>query len=471
MVTQCPIQPGNDYTYRFKITKQEGTLWYHAHFSWVRTTVHGALIIRPRAGNSYPFPKPYKEIPILLAEWWNANVIDVENFALATGANPNISDAYTINGKPGSLYACSDNQTYTLRVKRGKTYLLRIINAALNTQLFFRIANHNMTVVAIDATYTNQYVTDTVVTGPGQTVDVLLTADQPIDSYYMAAKPYISIENQAYDNTTTRGVLEYEESTSATPIIPTMPDFFDTDTVVKFSHNLTSLVGARHWIPVPRDVDEEMFMTFGFARSPCSNDSQCLGPDLTSKLSAAMNNNSFVLPTTLSMLQAFYYNLEEQNYETDFPDKPLVEYNYTDNSINANVSMQFAPKTRKVKKLKFNSTVNIVLQNEAFLGIESHPMHLHGYNFHVLGQGFGNYDNEKDSKNFNFDNPQIRNTLAVTRGGWAVIRFQADNPGVWIFHCHLDAHLPIGLGTAFVVENGPTLATSVPPPPRDLPEC
>ncbi|KAM7263066.1 hypothetical protein ACFE04_000749 [Oxalis oulophora] len=473
MVTQCPIQPGNSYTYLFKITKQEGTLWYHAHFSWVRHTVYGALIIRPKSGNNYPFTKPYKEVPILLGEWWNANVIDVENTALDTGANPQISDAFTINGKPGNLYNCSDNdnQTYKLRVKKGKTYLLRIINAALNNQLFFKIANHNLTVVAIDAIYTNHYVTDVVVAGPGQTVDVLLKADQPIDSYYMAARPYVSLREQAYDNTTTRGILEYENSTLETPYVPTMPEFFDDLTAFKFYSNITALVGARHWVPVPSKVDKHMFVTIGFARSPCSANSSCLGPDGTSKLSAAMNNNSLVLPKTLSMLEALFYNLGEFNYDTDFPDKPPVEYDYTNSAINANVSMEFAPKNRKVTKLKFNTTVQIVLQDQAFLGLENHPMHLHGYNFHVLAQGFGNYNNKTDSKKFNFVNPQIRNTIAVPRGGWAVVRFQADNPGVWLFHCHLDMHLPLGLGTAFVVGNGPTRSTTLRPPPRDLPEC
>lgn len=48
-------------------------------------------------------------------EWWDANVINVENEALATGAEPNISDAFTINGKPGDLYPCSQNGTYVTK--------------------------------------------------------------------------------------------------------------------------------------------------------------------------------------------------------------------------------------------------------------------------------------------------------------------------------------------------------------------
>jgi laccase len=67
MITQCPIQPSKNSTYRFNVTAQEGTLWWHAHIGSLRATVHGALIIRPRSGpNSYPFPKPEKEIPIVI---------------------------------------------------------------------------------------------------------------------------------------------------------------------------------------------------------------------------------------------------------------------------------------------------------------------------------------------------------------------------------------------------------------------
>ena len=65
--TQCPIRPGQSFTYRFNITGQEGTLWWHAHVSWIRATVYGALIIQPKSGRSaYPFARPHQEIPILL---------------------------------------------------------------------------------------------------------------------------------------------------------------------------------------------------------------------------------------------------------------------------------------------------------------------------------------------------------------------------------------------------------------------
>ncbi|KAK8651167.1 hypothetical protein V6N13_140780 [Hibiscus sabdariffa] len=410
------------------------------------------------------------EVPIISGEWWKANVVDVDRLAAATGTPPKLSDAFTINGRPGDLYPCSKHKMYKLTVVQGKTYLLRIINAALNNQLFYKIANHMMTVVAIDANYVEPYVTDVVVTGPGQTVDVLLTADQPVGSYYMAARPYASATLSGnpvpFDNTTTRGVIVYDGCpTPATPLMPALPGFYDTPMANKFYNDLKGLVGGPFWNPVPLKVDYEMFITIGLALEACPANNGCKAP----KLSASMNNESFVKPTSFSLLQAFYYNINGF-YTTDFPSKPAIEFNYTNDAINK-LPIQFAPKSTKITKLKFNTTVEIIFQNTNIIGPENHPMHLHGFNFHVLAQGFGNYNPATDRQKLNLINPQIRNTIGVPVGGWAVIRFVANNPGVWLLHCHLDMHLAVGLATAFLVENGPTPETTLPPPPADLPQC
>ena len=83
-----------------------------------------------------------------------------------------------------------------------------MINAALDSHLFFKIANHTFTVVAADASYTVPYFTDIIVIAPGQTVDALFTANQPVGSYYMAAHPY-NVGIPQIDNTTTRGIVVY----------------------------------------------------------------------------------------------------------------------------------------------------------------------------------------------------------------------------------------------------------------------
>ncbi|KAI9154434.1 hypothetical protein LWI28_026266 [Acer negundo] len=70
-----------------------------------------------------------------VGEWFNANTEAIINRSLQTGAAPNISDAYTINGLTGPLNNCSAKDTFKLKAKPGKTYLLRLINAALNGAL------------------------------------------------------------------------------------------------------------------------------------------------------------------------------------------------------------------------------------------------------------------------------------------------------------------------------------------------
>ncbi|KAF9602903.1 hypothetical protein IFM89_032643 [Coptis chinensis] len=450
-ITQCPILPGNSYTYKFNVTGQEGTLWWHAHVSVLRATVHGALIILPRRGRSYPFPKPYKEVPILLGEYWRSSIIDIGNLAIANGGGPNISDAYTINGQPGDLYPCSSNKTFKLNVVQGKTYFLRIINAALNNQLFFKIARHRFTVVGIDATYTEPYDTDVIVVAPGQTTDILFTANQPNGDYYMAASPYSSAPNLQFNNGTTTGIIHYEGSTSSSaPLMPVQPAFNDTITAHKFFSNLTSLTTGPHWLSCPVKVDNQMFVTFGLGLVDCGANATCsnpFGPQY--RFAASMNNVSFEFPSRLSMLEAFHSGVGGI-YTDDFPDRPPIQFNYTDTRLSSSIPLMLTKKGTRVKKVKYNSTVEIVLQNTALISIESHPIHLHGFDFYVLAQGFGNFNRTRDSPKYNLRNPQER---------------------VWFMHCHLDVHVPWGLGTAFVVENGPTSSTTLPPPPTDLPRC
>ncbi|XP_054781636.1 laccase-7-like [Prosopis cineraria] len=471
-ITQCPIRPGQKYTYKFTIKGQEGTLWWHAHSSFLRTYVYGALIIRPPHGRPYPFPKPHKEVPILLGEWWKSDIIQIFNRIQVTGDLVPPSDAFTINGFPGDLYNCSRDHTFKFKVKQGKTYLLRIVNTNIISQMFFKVANHKFTVVAVDAGYTTPYVTDVVVIAPGQTTDVLLKADQPVGSYYMAASAYVTTQVIGFDNTTTRGIVVYEGASKAIlPSMPVLPAYNDTPTAHKFYTNITGLAGGPHWINCPRIVDERMFITVGLNLDFCAQNGTCLGP-MGFRYSASMNNESFVIPSDKgsSMLEAFF-NDASGVYTRDFPDKPPVLLDYTNPNISFDLSRIFAPKSTKVKTLKFNSTVEIVFQNTAFVGIENHPMHIHGMNFYVLAQGFGAFNQNRDRRKFNLVNPQMRNTVAVPTGGWAVIRFKAKNPGIWLVHCHIDAHLPWGLAMAFEIENGPTPETTVPAPPDDLPKC
>jgi laccase len=76
-----------------------------------------------------------------------------------------------------------------LDVEPGNTYLLRVINAALYSEYYLKIAGHNFTVVAADASYVKPYTTDVIPVAPGETVDALVVADAPPGRYYMVALP------------------------------------------------------------------------------------------------------------------------------------------------------------------------------------------------------------------------------------------------------------------------------------------
>ncbi|KAL0402954.1 UNVERIFIED_CONTAM: Laccase-12 [Sesamum radiatum] len=469
-VTQCPIRPGGSYTYRFTIQGQEGTLWWHAHSSWLRATVYGALIIRPKEGDSYPFPKPKRETPLLLGEWWDANPIDVVRQATRTGAAPNVSDAYTINGQPGDLYNCSSKETITVPVAAGETNLLRVVNSGLNQQLFFKVANHKLTVVGADASYVKPFTTSVLMLGPGQTTDVLITADQPPARYYIAARAYASAQGAPFDNTTTTAILEYESAGCPAkcvvkPVMPTMPAFNDTATATAFT---TSFRSPRR-VPVPNNIDHNLFFTVGLGLNKCppgARPRNCQGPNGT-RFAASMNNVSFVLPSNFSLLQAHQQGIPGV-FTTDFPANPKVQFDYTGNESR---SLWQPVRGTKVYKLKYGETVQLVLQGTSIFTAENHPIHLHGYDFYIIAEGFGNFNPSRDTAKFNLVDPPLRNTASVPVGGWTVIRFVADNPGVWLLHCHLDVHITWGLAMAFLVENGVGELQTLEPPPADLPRC
>ncbi|KAG9144874.1 hypothetical protein Leryth_025616, partial [Lithospermum erythrorhizon] len=433
-------------------------------------------------------------------EWYNESVTYLEKQITEDGFGPDPPEGHTINGLLGDFYSCShqrrfldvqkkgqystlefplresgfERDIYTIKVTRGKTYLLRLIGAMMNINMYFMIANHNMTVVAVDASYTNPYPTNVVTVSPGQTIDVLFEANQPSSYYYMAALSYHIQSFLDILHPTTTALLVYDDvdtTQSMLPVMPNFPDYWDTETAVNFSSSLTALVTSPFWTPVPLEIDEHMFMTIGLGIVHCNKEdkSRCLGP-LNQLTAASINNVSFQSPTETSILEA-YFNKEDGVYTTDFPNRPPMMFNFTNLSYIVNDKLMWTHKATKVKKLEYNATVEIVFQGLTFVNSESHPMHLHGHNFNVLAQGFGNYDPSKDRVKFNLVNPQVRNTIAVPMGGWAAIRFQANNPGAWYIHCHMEPHLAIGLGTIFLVENGPTTSTTLPPPPTDLPRC
>ncbi|KAK4767533.1 hypothetical protein SAY86_015283 [Trapa natans] len=462
-ITQCPLQTGQTFSYNFTLTGQRGTLLWHAHILWLRATLHGGIVILPKLGVPYPFPKPHEELVLVLGEWWKSDTEAVINEALKSGLAPNVSDAHTINGHAGPVPSCPSSQARRLSVDGGKTYLLRIINAALNDELFFKIAGHNMTVVEVDATYVKPLETETIVISPGQTTNALVTAGRSTGKYLITASPFMDTLVVAVDNVTATATLHYSGTlASSVTALAVPPPRNATSVADRFTDSLRSLNSKVYPAKVPRGaVDHSLLFTVGLGINPCPTCKAGNG----SRAVAAINNVTFVMPT-VALLQAHFFNISGV-FTEDFPGNPPTVFNYTASPTTGLATTNGT----KVYRLAYNATVQLVLQDTGIIVPENHPIHLHGFNFFVVGRGIGNYDAKNDPKRFNLVDPVERNTVGVPSGGWTAIRFRADNPGVWFMHCHLEVHTTWGLKMAFLVDDGKGPNESLLPPPADLPRC
>ncbi|THF97000.1 hypothetical protein TEA_027097 [Camellia sinensis var. sinensis] len=106
-VTQCAIQPGTNFTYKVIFSDEEGTLWWHAHSDWTQSSVHGAIIIMPAQGTTYPFPQPDAEKVIVLGTWYTFDVNKQLHYDLFVGADLPRPSSFVINGQPEGIFSCS----------------------------------------------------------------------------------------------------------------------------------------------------------------------------------------------------------------------------------------------------------------------------------------------------------------------------------------------------------------------------
>lgn len=91
---------------------------------------------------------------------------------------------------------------------------------------------------------------------------------------------------------------------------------------------------------------------------------------------------------------------------------------------------------RPIATLKRNGHYIFELRN---LSQYQHPIHLHGMAFKVL------------SSNRRKIEPWFTDTFLLGRNETARIALVADNPGVWMFHCHVIDHMETGLMAAIEV--------------------
>ncbi|PYI04163.1 hypothetical protein BO78DRAFT_373598 [Aspergillus sclerotiicarbonarius CBS 121057] len=119
-----------------------------------------------------------------------------------------------------------------------------------------------------------------------------------------------------------------------------------------------------------------------------------------------------------------------------------------------------------------NTWVDLII-NITTMGQPQHPIHKHSNKYFVIGQGTEpfTYSSVEEAmeyipQNFNFQNPQMRDTFyspaSNTAPSWLAIRYFVQNPGPFLLHCHLQMHHTGGLALA--------LLDGVDAWPMDIPE-
>ena len=410
MVTQCPIPPGADFTYNFTVN-QNGTYWYHCHTDFCYPDGYRqALIVHD--DNAYFHDQYDEEFVVTISDWYHELVEGIAPDFLSvynpTGAEP-IPDAFLFN----------DTLNSSLPVKPNTTYLIRLINIGAFVAQYFYIEGHNFTIVEIDGVYTEPTEADTLYLGIAQRYSILVTTKNSTDQNFAIVTvadsvlldtipPSLQLNNTNW--------LEYNATAphnQANITVDQASDLnpFDDFTLVPYDHE-PLLPDPDHEITVAVNM-EVMGNGFGYA---------------------LLNNISYTAPKVPTL----YSVLSSGNLST-----------------NAEIYGEFTHSF----VLEHNDVVQIVLNNN---DTGSHPFHLHGHNFQLVQRapsyGPTFYDNLNgdpipyDPTNHTaFPNtPARRDTFVLPPHGFFVIRFVADNPGVWFFHCHIDWHLSQGLGMLMI---------------------
>lgn len=105
-----------------------------------------------------------------------------------------------------------------------------------------------------------------------------------------------------------------------------------------------------------------------------------------------------------------------------------------------------------VNPLVLNHSQIIEVQlNNRNPGVHSgHPWHLHGHQFQVVARSTDGVNATYTGNDTFPPIPMRRDVAGVRPGGYLVIRFRADNPGINLFHCHIEWHVQAGLTATFV---------------------
>ncbi|KAK9937391.1 hypothetical protein M0R45_014185 [Rubus argutus] len=396
-VTQCPILPGDTFKYKF-IVDRAGTFLYHGHYGMQREAgLYGSIIVSLPDGVSEPFAYD-NERSIILNDWFHKSTYEE-----ATGLS---SIPFVWVGEPQSLlingrgrYNCSLLSNPSLEAcnvtnPECSPYILTVIPGKT-----YRLRIGSLTSLSA-LSFQIEGHNFTVVEADGHYVE-----------------PFVTKNLYIYSGETYSILVKANQNPSR--------NYWMTSNVVGRKPGTPTGLAILNYYPTHFRKSPPTVPTTG----PLWNDT---APRLAQSLAIKALQSSIHTPPLTS-------------------DKTIVLLN-TQNKIDGVAKNVNATSSNGLYRLKFNSTVDVVLQNANTMSVnnsETHPWHLHGHDFWVLGYGTGKFDVTKDVGKYNLANPIMKNTVPVHPYGWTALRFRADNPGVWAFHCHIESHFYMGMGVVF----------------------
>ncbi|KDQ55438.1 multicopper oxidase [Jaapia argillacea MUCL 33604] len=409
-VTQCGIPPGESMVYNFTLDNYVGTTWWHSHYETQYSDgISGAFIVHTPTEQ---VPAYDEDLVIQMSDLYHMWSGAVLNYYFTPGGiagvpgNEPIPDGGTINGI--GQYGASNSSFFNFTLEANKTYRLRLINTGSFVNMQFSIDNHVLTVVEADGTAVQPFQVNSLWLTVAQRYSVLVTTNQTAGAYWMRAGLDTSSFNYPSPNTQTevRGVIRY--GTSDPNAMPNTALLTNPPTLPAGS-------------PGPMAVDSTALAPANVTAAPNATFTSYVtvsmqypaGQDYLGEFLAFVNSTSWApLMNTTTLFSHTGSNLVDSS--ATFNDSQLIT------TIDE---------------------VNVVQLEVDNLDDSDHPFHLHGHKFWVMDIGVGRYQGGA----FNNTNPMMRDTFVIPAYSHAIIRFVADNPGFWVFHCHIAWHMAAGL--------------------------
>ncbi|RIB24408.1 Multicopper oxidase [Gigaspora rosea] len=415
--TQCPIPNNTTFIYNFTIPDQSGTFWYHSHYlAQYVDGVLGAIIVKDP---NDPYQNDYdEEIVVLLSDWYHNESSTLISYYLSPaseGKEPQ-PDNGLIDGRNNyhcewalASHKCIDKAGLSkFNFVPGKRYRLRVINTSAFSNFIFSIDEHEMDLIEVEGMMTKRHKIHRLIINVAQRYSVIVTADKLVSNFWMRADLQTDCFDDSSDqivhlNPYVKAIVHYE---GANNLDPTTKGWADNPNYHDHCVDLnTSDIKPLFLENVPAKADQIIY------------------------LNASFENDDFNINRGL---------INGSTYVIDI-------YNPTINQVLFENKHSFPPNQNVFGQFNTSQVIDIVVYND---DDGEHPFHLHGHTFWVLGSGEVN--TEPDYSKLNIYDPIRRDTATIPAEGWIVIRFVADNPGIWAFHCHIEWHVEAGLVAQFV---------------------